>query len=183
MAQKKYFLIVSLFFLSFIVVPSLYAKISVDPSFTGTLLITYPSGEVVLIEPGDPIPDIPSNSILQIFHGQFTVTTEKGDKVQLSCLNHTASVGGGSSAQLSCGDVSENEGVLKALSGAIEIVDAAGQKSTLNEGMDFPIHVTTVQEETPPTAAPETFGGEPLGDSLGSSSPVDSRGIESSPSQ
>lgn len=87
-----------------------YAVVTVESGFSGTLIITHPDGDVLLLEPGDPLPEIPQDAMVEVFDGNVTLHTEEGDQVQVGCFGEGHSVGGGSSAELTCGDTS---GVLK----------------------------------------------------------------------
>lgn len=150
------------------------AKITINSDFEGTVVITFPNGEIALIEPGDPIPEIPQGSTLEVFDGTFTVTTEEGDQCQISCLEHSATASDGASASLSC---AEESGVLKVTAGSIPIVTPAGTVSDVVAGTEYPIQAGGA-EQAPATAATEP-AGTPVGDDA---PPADSRSIESSPS-
>ena len=156
-----------------------FAKIVIQPDFKGTVVITFSNGEISLIEPGDTIPDISSGATMEVFDGHFTVATQEGDSVQLSALDSIATVANGASATLSC---SEESCVLKVLQGSVELKNAAGVKTTLAAGTEKTIQAG---EGAPaaPTAAGEPTGSAPAGGGLADAPPVDSRNIESSPSQ
>ena len=154
------------------------AKITINPSFQGTLVITFPDGEISLLEAGDAIPDVPSGSTVEVFDGQFTLDLEAGDKVSASCLDHeiTASVAG--SLSLQCG---EESGLLKVLKGSLQLTDDQGKQSELKEGTEYTIQLEASEKTAPPTAAGEALGGPPAGGDLAEAPPVDSRSLESSP--
>ncbi len=158
-------------------VGSAYAKITVDANFQGMLVISLPSGEVSILEPGDPVPDIPSGSMIESFDGTFTVKTDKGDQVQMSCLNHNVSAGEGSSVTMSCKEMS---GSVKVESGTASLTDPSGQKTDLNAGTEYPIAQGAPKaEEAAPTGAGdgEVTGGAPAGGDLAEPPPVDSRNL------
>ncbi len=150
--------------------------IQVQPDFQGTLLITFPDGNVQFVNAGENLPDIPSGSTVEIFSGQLTVSAEPGESVTISCLGTSAGVGGGGSASVSCG---EDSGSVKALSGNATIADQNGNTSELAEGSEFTIGAPSPGPDAEPTAA----GDEPgtPADTGGGPEP-DSRSIESSPS-
>ena len=157
-----------------------WAKVTLQPDFQGTVVITLPNGEISLLEAGDNIPEIPSNSMIEVFDGKFSLTTEQGDKIQVSCLDHDFEIANGGSADLSC---AEESGLLKSVKGITKLIDEAGKEAEIKEGEEYPIRVTGAAEQAPPTEAGEPIGGAPAGGGLGDAPPVDSRSIESSPSQ
>ena len=163
-----------------------YAKVILQPDFEGTVLITSSSGEITLIEPGQPIPEIPSGSTIEVFRGHLTVAADGPDTIKVACLGHQGiASGGGASVGLSCG---ENSGAFKMLKGSGSAIDPSGKEQALEEGKEYPIKVSSAGEtqgqgEAPATAAGEPTGGPPAGGGLGEAPPIDSRSIESSPSQ
>ncbi|MBI3307291.1 MAG: hypothetical protein HYZ84_05775 [Candidatus Omnitrophica bacterium] len=164
--------IMSLFFCS----AQTYAM-TINPDFQGTLVVTSPAGEVNLINAGEPVPDLVSNSIIEVLNGEFTIATAENESVQLSCHGASVSVDGGSSASLSCGG---DSGLLKALKGSVTVLDAAGKKIVLAEGEEYSIG-SGEKKKAPATAAGEPTGGAPIGGGLAQNTPVDSRSLESSP--
>ena len=161
-----------LFILSLIAFPA-FAKVTVDPGFQGSLMITTPDGDVQLVEPGQTLPEIAPNSLSEVFNGQITLSTDEGESVLLSCLGTEASVGGGSSATLAC---SEEAGNLKVTKGSAHVKDPAGNEKDVPEGQEYPITLTEA------TAAP-TGQGEETGTETetGNEGVPDSRSIEASP--
>ncbi|HTL47450.1 MAG TPA: hypothetical protein VL688_05245 [Verrucomicrobiae bacterium] len=144
-----------LFIASLVFLPAMaQAAIVVDANFQGTLVITTPEGEINLVEPGDAIPEIKSGSILEVFDGQFKVTTAEGDNVELSCLENDASASGASALVLACGD---NAGSLKVETGNATIVDPSGQQIQVPAGTTHEIKLT-VTEEADATAAGDEIG-------------------------
>ncbi len=154
-------------------IPLAAAKIVLQPDFQGSLLITYPNGEIAMLNPGDPIPDIPSGSSIQVFKGSFSVQTEPGDSVKVACLAHEATAAGGASAGVSC---SENAGAIEAKKGTLNLVDPTGKTFSIEEGNSYPIALVA------PGEAPPTFGTEPTAFPEDDQEvPVDSRSIDASP--
>lgn len=150
--------------------------IQVQPDFQGTLLITFPDGDVQFVNAGESLPEIPSGSTVEVFSGQLTVSAEPGESVTISCLGTSAGVGGGGSASVSCG---EDSGSVKALSGNVVITDQDGNTSELTEGGESPIGTPSPGPEAEPTAAGDE-PGTPADD--GGGQEPDPRSIESSPS-
>ena len=153
------------------------AKITVQPDFQGTLLVTFPDGTVQMIDVGEPIPDIPAGSSVEIFAGKMTLSTDPGDSLKLSCLGSEASVGGGSSVSFGCG---ESEGTLNVAKGTVQVTQADGSQKSLTDGQEYAIKS---QEDTTGQASPPTSEGDSLGTPAGEVNPPDSRSMEVSPSQ
>ena len=157
--------------LSFLVfAPSSFAKITLGPDFEGSVMITSPSGETSLIEKGDPIPEIPANSLIEVFGGRLEVITEAGDQLKMGCLGHQGVVAEEAKFDLTC---SEDSGLLKVAKGTAHVVDPSGKDYEVAEGGEYPIRLFPA----PPAAADTTAGFSPEGDPA-----VDSRGLETSPS-
>jgi len=166
--------------------PFSFAEITVQPDFQGTVLITFPNGDIALVEKGDPLPEIPPGSTIEVFGGHATVAAGGEDSVKVSCLGHQGVVGGGCSVEVNCG---EKSGLFTMLKGTGRVTDQNGNEQALNEGEEYPIEIfpgpatETTGETTPPTAAGEPTGGPPAGGDLGEDPPVDSRSLEASISQ
>lgn len=159
-----------LFFLCAVFASAGYSAVSIDPQFEGTLVITSPDGEINLIEPGDAVPTIVNESIVEVFDGKFKVTTAEGDKISVSCLEHEAVLNGAASVTLSCG---ENSGKLLVETGSVSLTDDEGKSVTLNAGESFDIQMPVLSEAAP------TEEGEELGLSADESdTDPDSRNIQ-----
>lgn len=146
------------------------AKITVKPDFTGTLMITTPEGKVIMLDPTNPVPEILSQSTLEIFQGMMVVNLEKGDQASVGCLGKTGKASGPATFEVQC---TEQKGTIKSLVGSIVF-----EEFTVAEGEEksFPL---AEQKEAPATAAGEEKG---TSTDLGVP-PVDSRSIQTSPSQ
>lgn len=161
---------VVLFFLCAVFASAGYAAVSIDPQFEGTLVITSPDGEINLIEPGDAVPAIVNESIIEVFDGKFKVTTAEGDAISVSCLEHEAVLKGVASVTLVCG---ESSGKLDVEAGPVSLTDDEGKAVTLNAGESFDIQMPVLSEAAP------TAEGEELGlPSEDSDTDPDSRNIE-----
>ena len=51
--------------------------------FTGKLKIILPTGEEIIVEAGEPLPDLPPETRIEVISGELTVISE-GTKIQLS---------------------------------------------------------------------------------------------------
>lgn len=133
--------------------PISWAKVTVDPAFTGTLIVTLADGDVSLYESGDPLPEIPQGATIEVFDGNVLIQTDANDQIQVGCFGDEHGVGGGSSADLTCG----------ATSGMLKI-----------DGKEYPISGTQEQ-----IAAP-TAESEPTGVPFDQDPTPDSRSIQAS---
>lgn len=177
MSRKRILILgVGVLFFSLMAGP-VFSEIILEPNFSGTLLITFPNGEITFIGPGEPIPEIPANSLVEVLEGQVTIHAGEGDTVNVSCLGEGGAAQGGSSVALTCGS---DSGLLKVLQGSFNLVDREGNETNLSEGAEYPIQLGE-PSEAPPTAGLETRGGPPVGGDLAAEPPVDSRDVESSP--
>ncbi len=104
--------------------PLSWAKVTINPAFTGTLIVTLADGDVTLYESGDPLPEIPHGATLEVFDGSVSIQTEAEDQLQVGCFGDEQAVGGGSSAELTCGATS---GMLKIDGKEYPIVGTQGQ--------------------------------------------------------
>lgn len=93
-----------LFFL--LLLPNAFSEITINADFSGTIVITFPDGDIALLEAGDPLPSIPAGSSIEVFDGAFSVKTGTDESVSVGCLGSQFSVSGGSSATVTCGDLS-----------------------------------------------------------------------------
>lgn len=145
------------------------AQIGVGPNFEGTIMITTPEGKVVMLDAGNKVPAISLQSTLEVFQGKMSIQLEAGDTASIGCLGQTGSVAGPASVEVECG---EKQGKIKVIKGEVNFED-----SKVTEGNE---KILTLEgKQAPATAAGEETG---TGTNLGIP-PVDSRSIESSPSQ
>lgn len=149
-----------LFFLCTVFASAGYAAVSIDPQFEGTLVITSPDGEINLIEPGDAVPTIVNDSIIEVFDGKFKVTTAEGDTISVSCLEHEAVLSGVAAVTLVCG---ESSGKLDVEAGTVSLTDDEGKVVTLNTGESFDIQMPALSEAAP-TADGDGLGFSPDGE-------------------
>ena len=158
------------------------AKTTINPDFEGTLIITSPEGQITVLQPGDPVPDIPNGATLTVSEGRFTVNTGSGDSVFVLYQGHSGTVADGTAASLSSAQ-GPVPATLKVLSGSVAWQNDEGKKSVLPAGAEYPILPQgQTEKEAPPTAAGEPTGFAPAGGDVGQPPPVDSRSIQSSPS-
>ena len=132
---------------------SVPGDINLDPQFEGTLMITTPAGQIILVNEGDAIPSIPAGSGVEVFKGKANFKSG-ADVLTLACEN----------------DV-EGTGEAKVLTEGVNVIDPTGDKQPLPSGTVYPISIL----EAPPTA--ETV---PEGTGVGDLPPVDSRSVPQS---
>ncbi len=156
--MKNHRSIASMFFLfltGLIFSASGYAAVTIDGQFEGTLVITSPDGEINLIEPGDAIPTIANDSIVEVFDGKFKLTAVEGDKVSISCLEHEGAIAAAASVTLSCG---ESSGQLKVEAGTVSMMDDEGKPVEVKAGETYDIKMPALQEAAPATAEGQELG-------------------------
>ena len=165
-------------FLMLITVPS-YAKPAIQSNFTGTLSATLPDGKVILVEPGEKIPEISPGSTIEVFNGQFSIDAEEQDHIKLACLNHHMSLLGlqftEAKVSLRCEECS---GRLKVIKGSVKLIDSDGKEWMIQEGKEYGIY--GCGEKAPPTEEGTPSGGAAARGDLAKEPPVDSRNIETS---
>lgn len=150
-----------------------YAKITIEPGFTGTILVTTPDGAVKLIDPSSEMPEIPSGSVLDAIDSTLVVKTEAGDSVSVGCLGNSVTASGGASAGITC---SSESGKVTALKGDVQVLDASGNTTVVPEGSEKILEVSAL-------AAPATADIAGQGQPAEGAPEVDSRSLESSPSR
>ncbi len=169
-------LFVTALFISLFLPKLAEAKITVQPDFEGTLLVTFPDGKVQMYDAGETLPEIPNGASIEVFGGKISVSTGDGESLKLSCLGSEAAMGGGSSATMGCG---ETDGKLNVVTGSAQVAQLNGTPKTIGEGQEYAITSTEGTEENEPATAE----GESLGTTPPPVNPPDSRSMETSPSQ
>ena len=138
-----------------------YAAITIAQDFEGSIVITYPDGNTEILNQGDAIPQIPSGATVTVLGGKANISTDaQGDQVKCNCLGADFDLGGASSVQLTCGDKS---GSLEVLGGQVDAL-AGGESKKLQPGDKYPILSGDAQASAEPTAAGESLGVTPEGD-------------------
>lgn len=165
--------LLSVFILSFCFLANAFANITIDPDFEGTILISTPEGDLVILEQGDEIPAIAAGSIIEVFEGHCTIHAEEGDSAILALLDQDALLNGPASVILSS---TENKGTVKAVKGQITVVGIDGQETVVAEGQEHEVVLSPLMDAEP------TEAGEELGFDVGDTETTpDSRSIETSP--
>lgn len=130
----------------------------IEKGFKGTLIITQPNGDIVFLESGDPIPALASGARIEVFEGEFTVTS--GDvKMVLSST--------------------PNDGFVEIKSGSVEVLTKAGDTETLAAGTKFEMNASG---ETETIASPTADINSRIGTAVEEFEEPDSTNIQQSPS-
>ncbi len=166
-------LLPALFVFSLVLVPSVFAKISVEFS-QGSVIVNSPDGNVKLLDSGEPVPEIQDGSTIEVFQGEFKISTGAGETVGFSCGGNSGTVGGSSSALVTCG---ESSGTLEVLEGTVTLTDANGNQKNLKAGDKLDLEI--VQKSAEPAAAEDEEGAA----QGNQEEEPDSRSIEASVSQ
>lgn len=177
MKERLKIVLGAIFFLALIMPVTVFAAITLQPDFKGTVVITSPSGEVQILNAGDAVPAILSGSSIEILEGEITVSADAGDTVTLTSLDHSITIDSGNTVVLSAKD---DEGILKPVKGKAGLIGPDGKKVEVPEGEEY--HFKKLPQET---ALPSTEAGDILGtetEGVDSVNSPDSRSIEASPS-
>jgi len=142
---------------------------STEGVFRGTLVVTLPDGRITILEPGDAIPPIPSDSVIEVFDGHFMMNTEEGDCAVMSTLGFEFETCNGASATLIGG---ETDGKIVVHEGTVILKDEVGQEIPLNAPIEYPFAIGQIIK-APPAAAVDPTGFTAEGDL-----PPDSTGID-----
>jgi hypothetical protein len=138
------------FILFFSLSPSLLAEISVQNA-TGTISITMPDGAVVIVEPGQPIPAIPSGSTITVVSGTADISATGSDTVNVSINGSIATLSAGD--QITVAVSASGDATLNVVSGEVAVQNADGTTETLSAGESTtttPLTVTTTGGDTIP---------------------------------
>ncbi len=138
-----------------------YAEITVSPDFEGSLVITSPDGTTEIFNSGDKLPVITSGSTITVMGGEAEISTGGDEKVNCNCLGANFDLPGASAVKLTCGTKTGNLEVTK---GTTVVKSPAGDEKNLNSGDQYPI-APGDSNAAEPTAAGESFGITPPGDS------------------
>ena len=115
---------------------------------TGTIRVTRPDGVVLMIEPGQALPDIPMGSRVEVMSGSIEIEPSEGF-VQVVVGGSVATVKAGDSLSASIdpkrsiSDFKVNKGQANIISGNTTIALSAGQHAQI--GLDKDTGVTTVK--------------------------------------
>lgn len=152
-----------------------FAKVSIDPDFKGSLLITGPDGNVSMLEQGESVPGtVSAESVVEVLAGQANISVDDGEKTTASCLGSQMTLVGACSVNLVCG---EKSGVLKVTTGTVTVLDENGKPRTLNAGDEYPIKSNDAKTADP--TAETTQNSLPAdGEDFGAPPPVDARNVE-----
>lgn len=129
--KSSYRILIAGFILFLAISPSVLAEVSVQ-NVTSTITITMPSGEVVTVEPGQPIPAIPSGATIEVITGNAEVSATGGDTVNVLVNESTATLTDG--AQIGVTVSPTGDATLNVISGSVTVVNADGTTETLSAG-------------------------------------------------
>jgi len=161
--------------LVFLLTPGVHAAITLEPDFSGTVILTLPDGEIAFLEPGDRVPEIPSGSQIEVIEGSATIRTEEGDSATIALIDHDVVVENGSSVTV------EDQGVsatLKVLKGQAELIDFEGGSEILQTGSQRTVGIEELEQPFISESAATDRRTGPLGEDTGDTQGPDPRGIE-----
>ena len=155
---------------------SLKAEISIAPDFQGTIVITSPSGDIHIVSTGEEIPAIVPDSTIELTEGKMTIRTNDQDTAVLVCRKCKMNLPVKSSLHI---EASKDGVEVSEVSGNISVADVSGEEKKLKEGTQKYRLQCGEGELAKPTAAGDETGTPAENNDV----PVDSRSLESSPSQ
>ena len=129
--KLSYRILIAGFVLLLAISPSVLAEVSVQ-NVTGTITITMPSGEVVTVEPGQPIPAIPSGSTIEVITGTAEIKATGGDTVDVLVNESTVTLTAG--AEIGVTVSPTGDATLDVISGNVTVVNADGTTQTVSAG-------------------------------------------------
>jgi len=182
--RRVYSILIILLIFTLTFVAPAFAKISIVPTnlpgiesttgdFAGTLVLTGPDGQIKIYESGDAVPEIVSQSTIEIFDGHISVALQEGDKATFSLLGNEFKAENETEVTLICG---VNDCKIVVRKGLVSYTDETGQVGTVKAPDEFQVFLGK------PLTAEPTAEGETTGFNLEPEVVPDSRNIESSPS-
>ncbi|MDP3919480.1 MAG: hypothetical protein Q8R76_01555 [Candidatus Omnitrophota bacterium] len=170
MTPKALVMIISLAFMMSVGGASPVYAVDINSDFEGTLVITTPDGEIILVQPGESIPEIAPGSVLEVFDGQFAVATAAGDSVVVLHLDHEVTVADGASLEFIG---TEDQGNVRVVNGPVTVLTNVGEEIILNTGDEYIIQSQSFLPGLPATAEGRSTGFSPDDDSIPDSSDID----------
>ena len=115
--------------------PFAFAAIAVE-DLTGTLSVKTPTGEVITVEPGQPIPQIPSGSTIEVITGSANISVSGTDVANLLINNSTVAVKDGSKVGVTV-DLRTGNATINVIAGSVEVLQPDGTTQTISKGSQF----------------------------------------------
>ena len=100
---------------------------------TGTIAITTPTGEVITVEAGQPLPSIASGSTIEVITGTAEISATGNDSVQVLVNNATATLTNGATVQVKV-DLQSGNGTLNVVAGSVTLINADGTTQVVTPG-------------------------------------------------
>jgi hypothetical protein len=159
--RKGFWVLALLVIFSFLQFSPAHAEVAVKEGFTASFVLELPNGEMETVDAGEAVPAIASGSVMDVFDGNLTLSTGKGDSVELGCLQHYITVAEGASVSVEC---LEKGGKVKVLAGQVHLVKPDNQETDLKEGTEYSIEVK--EEDLAEELVDEPADDEPAGDDM-----------------
>ncbi|MFC1590683.1 hypothetical protein ACFL42_04245 [Candidatus Omnitrophota bacterium] len=129
MGLKKVIAVLAVFLISAFILQSAFAQVITNR--TGTITITKPDGTVLIVGASDPLPNIPSGSVIEVLYGTIQVAPDAGT-FTIVAGNTTATVSGGQEAQVGL-DVATGAAEVTSIVGTIQ-TETAGVQASVSTG-------------------------------------------------
>ena len=131
----RFFFAVAAIFVVIFATPSAFAAIAVE-NLTGTLSIKTPTGEVMTVEAGQPIPQIPSGSTIELITGSANISVSGTDVANFLINNSTVVLKDGSKVGVTI-DLQTGNATINVIAGSVEVLQPDGTTQTINAGSQF----------------------------------------------
>ena len=131
----KFLIAVAAVFVFIFANESAFAAIVVE-NLTGTLSIKTPTGEVITVEPGQPIPQIPNGSNIELITGTADISASGTDVVNLLINNSTAVVKDGAKVSVTV-ELRTGDAVMNVMTGSVQVTQPDGTIQTISQGSHF----------------------------------------------
>lgn len=125
---------------------------------TGTITITTPTGEVITVEAGDPLPSIPSGSTIEVITGSADISASGGDSVNVLINNATAVVQDGAQVSVRI-DLRTGDAFLNVVTGDVPVTQPDGTVQTVGQGDS-----TSAPAPTPTSTSSGSSSANPTSD-------------------
>lgn len=128
---------------------------------TGTITITTPTGEVITVEAGQPLPSIPSGSTIEVITGNADISASGGDSINVLINNATALVKDGAQVNVAV-DLRTGDATLNVVAGNVPLTQPDGTVQTFAPGdstsVGAPAPVSTTSLDVPGADPAATVG-------------------------
>ena len=139
----------------FLLTQSAFAAVTIANQ-TGTVKITAPDGQVATVEAGNPLPNIPAGSTIEVVTGKAEISASDGDTVNVLVNDSTVQVGNGAKVSVRI-DLRTGNANLDVVAGNVQVLNPDGTTTEVNEGGSYEAPAS----EPTPSSEVDTPGTDP----------------------